>query len=196
MPPSNVMIRDPLDHYDVLETDPCGCAVCSSWRRAKQDYTAAAKNRPDHLPTCGCDTCTPIRRMHFQYQAFNVRRDLWIESSYHASIHKYGPTYMSWLAVRTVDAKRRSNWWAIEASRFSVDYWFAEFDSAIRSGVVSVTGANPKTFEFMSYYLDVEPEGGGMGSLSSLFVDDVYCASESRADQTLTIMDVRHTVAV
>lgn len=165
--------RDPLHHYDVLDTDPCGCSICRAWRSARAIAAGVARGRPDHPLTCNCPECVPTRRARYQLQALNTRRDLWIEASYHASLNRYGPHFMEWLGTDTVDVRRRYGWWANEASRFPIAWWFERFEKAVRSGVTTVTGAVSGAFDFTAHYLDEEPEGGGLASMSSLFADEI-----------------------
>lgn len=165
--------RDPLDHFDVLDNDPCSCSICLGWRRAKQVADKAAVKRPPHLPTCNCAACAPTRRARYHLQAMNVRRDLWIEASYHASMHRYGRSYMEWLALDVAAIRDRYAFWANEASRLPLSYWFERFEHAIKTGVVTVTGAVSGVFSFEVYYLDIEQEGGGFASMSSLDVDGI-----------------------
>lgn len=93
--------------------------------------------------------------------------------SYHASLHTYGPTYMDWLAAELKDQTKTTGWWANAASRHPLSYWFDRFEAAVQTGAVAITGAVTGAFNFVAYYLDVEPEGGGLASLSSLHTDDV-----------------------
>jgi hypothetical protein len=178
----DVTPRGPLDHFDVRDDEPCACSVCTAWFAAKREADAASAARPPHPPTCNCRECVPARRARYRLQALNARRDLWIEMSYHASMHKVGEPYMAWLAAEMADDRKTLGWWANEASRFPLAYWFKRFEQAVRSGVVSLSGAVSGVFNFAACYLDVDPEGGGEASMSSLFIDDEYGALLPEAD--------------
>jgi hypothetical protein len=169
-------VRDPLNHFDVLDDgQQCGCVICLAWQVGRVHADSVAATRPPHSPTCHCTECRPAHKANYRLQALNSRRDLWIEASFHASLHRYGPTYMEWLADEMSDKQRTMGWWANEASRHPMSFWFDRFEQAVRTGVVAITGAVSGMFSFVANYIDIEEEGGGFASTSFLFVDDIVC---------------------
>jgi hypothetical protein len=167
-------VRAPLDHFDLLDDGAqCDCDVCSAWKLGRSMADSAAGTRPLHHPTCHCQACRPAHQANYVLQALNSRRDLWIEGSFHASLHRYGPTYMEWLAEEMADKDRTMGWWANEATRHPMSFWFERFEQAVRTGVVALTGVASGAFNFIANYLDIEEEGGGLASASWLLVDDI-----------------------
>lgn len=176
--------RDPLEHYAVLDDDACSCSICVAWRKARVVADAAAKK----------ESVEAARRVRYHLQALNARRDLWIESSYHASMHKFGKPYMAWLANETADVRRYYGWWANEASRLPMTFWFERFERAVMAGVTAITGAVSGAFRFTSHYIEIEEEGGGYASLSTLFIDDVDYADDEPDDPEPSFLLQRLTV--
>ena len=168
----------PLEHFDVLDDSSCVCRVCVTWRSSREQFIQISKERPVHRQTCDCKACAPWRKVRIGFRGVNAWRDLWIESSYHAARHKYGPTFMEWIAGEMDDPKRSKGWWAIEAPRMPMGYWFDQFESAVRTGVVVVTGAVSGLFSFTCNYLDEEIVGGGLASRSSLDLFELASSEE------------------
>lgn len=142
--------RDPLDHYDVAEDDPCTCRYCLEWRRRRD--VVDRYRMLFNFRRCKCVKCkdkprNPIwecmgyQENHYAFVAAAVRRDLWIEMSYHAKFgtEQDGRELMAWLdaKIRSMEkhknGKPRDGWWSTHAERYPLDHWFCAFDNFVRA---------------------------------------------------------------
>jgi hypothetical protein len=118
-------VYGPLEHYNyqVLDKD-CSCRVCEDWRNKK----AVVEKRGDLYTRV---TRTDALDARLSYFAAATRRDLYCESSYHATRNWWGPYFMNWLDGVTIEVdKTDRNWWNRVASRLPLLWWFRQFDLA------------------------------------------------------------------
>ncbi len=145
-----MIAKGAMQHYDVATDTDCSCQICTEWKRRRDVVQAIAPFVENHARDCGCDSCRAYREAAVSFLAMTNRRDLWIESSYHAlkgieSSHVPGTTlsgeaYMTYIAAELESPERSEGWWAQEGGRYPLGYWFRRFERMVRTSVVAASG--------------------------------------------------------
>lgn len=132
----------PIEHYGMLDSQACGCAICSEWLQRREELVDALKLMPKghKWSLCACDTCRFIAVTHTGFLAAVNRRDLLIETAYHARHStKYGAQVMHWLAGEMERTRQNIKWSAQELSRQPMSHWLRKCEAVVGpqvSGVV------------------------------------------------------------
>lgn len=115
-------VYGPLEHYDYgILDEHCLCELCLEWRAAQTVWLK-------HQGTKKVDAQARIA-FRSTYLAAVSRRDLYCESSWHASENKWGEDYMEWVTRQiTETADRSKNWWRTEGLSSPLLYWFRLFN--------------------------------------------------------------------
>ena len=115
-----------LGHYPMLETDDCGCALCSDWSIRRNELRRAEPFVPEghRYHTCDCYGCSFVKRFWLNLKAAENRRDLLIGASFHAYHNSaYGEQVMTWFEREISQPDRSTNWWALEGGRYPLSRW-------------------------------------------------------------------------
>jgi hypothetical protein len=130
----------------MLEGSTCGCETCAEWDLRRSEFISVVKFVPKghKWSTCSCSICRFIGRIQLNFLAATNRRDLLIETSYHAEYHsQHGTMVMAWLEQELKAPRYTVNWCAQEMSRYPLEWWLRRCEatlSPIVSGVVFKTG--------------------------------------------------------
>jgi len=122
-----------LEHFDysVLDTD-CICPICEEWRATYQTWLRDQEDPAKHQAGCRCPQYACRIPSRSAYLAAMYRRDLYCESSWHASENKWGRTYMEWLTGQVVEdpaiPNRTRVWWETVGCSAPLHYWFKHFN--------------------------------------------------------------------
>lgn len=145
-------IYPPLNHYDYRILDiECRCQVCHDWRMKQQAFQKLVPPTAGHARNCACHDCWVKMRARSAYIAASNRRDLYSESSWHASQitdHNcafdaalsaqgsgMGLHFMKWVQGQL--RARGDGWWVISAPYRAVSDWIDDFTAAaVASGIV------------------------------------------------------------
>lgn len=133
----------PLNHFDYERLDrECTCSVCMPWRASHQNYTAVLVKIESHPRSCMCEECREGYKARSEYLAHMNRRDLYCESSFHASLEPtLGPAYMAWLGREMADKKTKPDgWWEIQAPALPMQAWFRRFHHHATTAMTAVSG--------------------------------------------------------
>lgn len=135
--------RGDLDHYWVSDGIECGCNTCVEWVNRRERVRDAESRVQEHRHNCPCDDCRAFRKAQRVFMAQTNRRELWIESSWHAAEKptEFGQPFMDFMQREIGNGQRTENWWCQEGGRYPLGYWFARFRNAVRTGTFVVTGA-------------------------------------------------------
>lgn len=131
-----------LNHFDYAKLDrECGCAICTPWRQARQTYGEMLAKIDTHPRDCMCDLCREGYKARSEYLVHLNRRDLYCESSFHASVEPgLGAPYMDWLSKQMNDkAAKPDGWWEIQAPALPMQSWFRRFQHAVSIAASGVT---------------------------------------------------------
>jgi len=137
----------PQEHYNMLDEEQCGCAICMDWDMRRQEFLRAIKLIPKgHKWTvCACDLCRFVGRFQLNLLAVANRRELLIEMAFHARYHsRHGKLIMEWLETEMRNPSYTLNWCAQEMSRYPMERWIQRCESAvsgIAGGPVFITSA-------------------------------------------------------
>ena len=124
----------PLEHYMFTEGASCGCAICVEWKTRHLEFVSSSKLVPKghRWSTCTCDACRFVGRMHLNALAAANRRDLLIETSFHARYHSlHGSLVMDWVRGEIAKPAYTDNWCAQEMGRYPLERWFRKCQAAI-----------------------------------------------------------------
>jgi hypothetical protein len=117
----------PLDHYDYGDLDAqCICMVCLEWRTQLSRLQSLQERITHHGKACKCALCTQAMKARSAYLAALNRRDLYCESSWHASemLPRLGEHFMQWLGGQLADRRARDDrWWENWAPHLPIAYW-------------------------------------------------------------------------
>jgi hypothetical protein len=124
-------IYGPLEHYDYGVLDRhCLCDLCLEWRAAQRTWHEYQDNKRKN----------PQDRIAHRstYLAAVSRRDLYCESSWHASENRWGEDYMDWISRQITETAERSKyWWRTEGLSSPLLYWFRQFNVYRRSNATA-----------------------------------------------------------
>jgi len=134
----------PKEHYRIVDQGECSCHFCSPVP-ALRDKVDRARMLFD-ARRCRCRNCSvnpknPIwkcigyQRAHYAFLSASVKRDLYIEMSYHAVFgdEQDGDELMAWIDRKIRTHPKRDGWWATHAERLALDWWFCAFDDYTRA---------------------------------------------------------------
>ena len=124
----------PIEHYGMLDTQTCGCDVCSEWLTRRAELVAALPLMPQghKWSLCSCGTCRFIATVHVGFLAAVNRRDLLIETAYHARHStRHGEAVMGWLAGKLALTRNDTKWSAQELSRKPMEHWLRECEAVV-----------------------------------------------------------------
>lgn len=140
-------VYKPLVHFDYgILDDACMCGICVDWRTKRAFYTTSLtlvphsdKDRDDR--GCKCSTqCRDSMKARSAYIAVMNRRNLYCESSWHASHMKpreLGEALMSWVGAEIDTSRKRSDsWWERYGSWYPMQYWLRMFRHSFMGGEV------------------------------------------------------------
>lgn len=143
-----------LEHYTMSDKTECGCSTCFEWNLRRDEFIRVAKMVPKghNWSVCGCGTCRFIGRIHFNYLAAVNKRDLVIETSFHAHHHSpFGEQIMRWLDAEMANPRYTVDWCAKEMAHYALEWWFERCEKALGpavSGVVFRGGGAKLDFVF------------------------------------------------
>lgn len=126
----------PLEHCDYRVLDArCICKVCVEWREALAAYEAGIERCSTHIRGCKCLDCKGMFRARSRYLAAMNRRDLYSESSFHASrnmVELTGFKFMGWVTNIVGDRiERPDGWWEKSAPLLPLAHWFNKFNRSV-----------------------------------------------------------------
>jgi hypothetical protein len=115
-------IYGPLEHYDYgILDEHCLCPLCLEWRAAQSVWL-------NHQGRKRGDPQTRIA-LRSTYLAAVSRRDLYCESSWHASSNRWGEDYMEWITQQITESLGRTKqWWHTEGLSSPLLFWFKQFN--------------------------------------------------------------------
>lgn len=122
------------EHYLFSEVDQCGCKICTEWETRRGELVEAFKLIPKghKWSTCGCAVCRVIGRIQLNHLAAANRRDLLIETSFHARYHSpFGVQIMKWLDEELCKPNYTDNWCAQEMTRYPLEWWFRKCEAVV-----------------------------------------------------------------
>ena len=145
----------PLNHFDYSVLDQeCACDICTDWRGKLARWRASLAPRW-HRRDCACVSCKEYMRTRSAYLAAVHRRDLYCESSWHASMVDHrneifdltisvpgsglGARFMEWLGGQ-LEAET-DGWWEKLGPRIPLSAWFDGFTYALESSGIGVLGS-------------------------------------------------------
>lgn len=140
--PSVFPVVSALDHYPMSEGAECGCDTCAEWGMRREEFIRVTRLVPKghKWSTCACGTCRFVGRIQLNFLAATNRRDLLIETSFHARYHSpFGVHVMAWLETEMTNPRYTVNWCAQEMNRYPLEWWLRRCENAVGpvvSGIV------------------------------------------------------------
>lgn len=131
----------PIEHYGMLDSEDCGCEICTDWTARRAEFVAAIPLMPKghKWSLCACDACRFVASMHTGFLAATNRRDLLIETAYHARHStKYGTQVMNWLGGELQRTKADVKWSAQELSRQPMQHWLKKCEAVVGPAVSGI----------------------------------------------------------